>query len=55
MDEVILKVKDLNISYRTRKGEVRAVNGVNFEIKKGETLAIVGESGCGKSSLGRGL
>jgi|YelNatPaOPRAMG01_1025707.scaffolds.fasta_scaffold00243_13 peptide/nickel transport system ATP-binding protein len=55
MDEVVLKVKDLNISYRTKKGEVKAVNGVNFEVKRGETLAIVGESGCGKSSLGRGL
>lgn len=51
----ILKVQDFSLSYRTRKGDVEAVNKVNFELKKGETLAIVGESGCGKSSLARGL
>jgi len=55
MDEILLRVKDFNLSYRTKKGELKAVNNVNFELKKGETLAIVGESGCGKSSLGRGL
>jgi peptide/nickel transport system ATP-binding protein len=55
MGEVLLKVKDLNLSYRTKKGELKAVNDVSFELKEGETLAIVGESGCGKSSLGRGL
>ncbi|MCX7795109.1 MAG: ABC transporter ATP-binding protein [bacterium] len=51
----LLKVEDFSISYRTRKGDVEAVNNVNFELRKGETLAIVGESGCGKSSLARGL
>lgn len=51
----LLKVENFSISYRTRKGDVEAVNNVNFELKKGETLAIVGESGCGKSSLARGL
>lgn len=51
----LLKVQDFSLSYRTRKGDVEAVNKVNFELKKGETLAIVGESGCGKSSLARGL
>lgn len=51
----LLKVENFSISYRTRKGDVEAVNDVSFELKKGETLAIVGESGCGKSSLARGL
>lgn len=55
MDNTILKVEDFTVSYRTRKGDVEAVNRVSFELKKGETLAIVGESGCGKSSLARGL
>ncbi|HPO82540.1 MAG TPA: ABC transporter ATP-binding protein, partial [bacterium] len=52
---LLLKVKDFSLSYRTRKGDVEAVNRVNFDLKKGETLAVVGESGCGKSSLARGL
>jgi oligopeptide transport system ATP-binding protein len=47
--ENILEVKDLNISFHTFSGEVQAIRGVNFELKKGETLAIVGESGSGKS------
>ncbi|HPC77290.1 MAG TPA: ABC transporter ATP-binding protein, partial [bacterium] len=54
-DKLLLKVKDFSLSYRTRKGDVEAVNRVNFDLKKGETLAVVGESGCGKSSLARGL
>ena len=47
--EKILEVKNLNISFHTFAGEVQAIRGVNFELKKGETLAIVGESGSGKS------
>src|SRR5690606_31692295 len=38
--------------YRTRKGQVRAVDGVSFTLEPGRALGIVGESGCGKSSLG---
>lgn len=45
----ILEVKDLRISFFTYAGEVQAVRGVNFEVFKGEAIAIVGESGCGKS------
>lgn len=45
----ILEIQDLRVSYHTYAGEVQSVRGVSFSIEKGETLAIVGESGCGKS------
>ncbi|MCG3147842.1 MAG: Oligopeptide transport ATP-binding protein OppD [Verrucomicrobiae bacterium] len=45
----LLEVRNLQISFFTDEGEVRAVDGVSFAIQKGETLALVGESGCGKS------
>ena len=45
----ILEVKNLGISFRTEDGKAVAVNGVDFTLNKGETLGIVGESGCGKS------
>lgn len=47
--ENILRVTDLHVSFRARGGEVQAVRGVNFEVKRGEAIAIVGESGSGKS------
>lgn len=45
----LLEVKDLKTSFFTSKGEVKAVNGVSFHVDRGEVVAIVGESGCGKS------
>lgn len=51
----ILKVENLKMYYRTSKGSVKAINDISFDIKKGETLGIVGESGCGKTSLGTSL
>lgn len=47
--ERILKVRDLNISFKTDSGKVNAIRGVNLDLYKGETIAIVGESGSGKS------
>ena len=47
--ERILEVNNLNVSFRTYAGIVQAVRGVDFHVDRGETLAIVGESGCGKT------
>ena len=48
--DVILSVRNLWVEYTSGKQLVKAVNGVSFDIKRGESLGLVGESGCGKSS-----
>lgn len=53
--DTVLEVKDLSISFDTPEGEVQAVRNVNLNLKKGEILAIIGESGCGKSVLCQSL
>ena len=51
----ILEVKNLKISFKTFFGEVEAVRGIDFNVEKKKTLAIVGESGCGKSVTANGI
>ena len=46
----LLAVKDLRVYFRIMKGTVKAVDGVSFELKRGETMGLVGESGCGKTT-----
>ncbi|MEM4168679.1 MAG: ATP-binding cassette domain-containing protein [Thermoproteota archaeon] len=50
-----MEVKSLYLHYITRKGVVKAVDNINFNLNKGETISLVGESGCGKSSLARAI
>jgi peptide/nickel transport system ATP-binding protein len=52
---ILLRVEDLRLSFSTTKGVVRAVDGVSFELGHNHALVVLGESGCGKSSLARAL
>ena len=47
--DALLQVEDLQVEFRTRRGTALVLNGVDFEVHRGETLCVVGESGCGKS------
>jgi len=62
MDNNILEVKDLKVHFPIKKGLlmrttgfIKAVDGVTFNVKRGETLGLVGESGCGKTTVGRSI
>lgn len=51
----LLQVENLDLFYQTHRGEVQALQGVSFEVGKGEVVGLVGESGCGKTSLARAI
>ena len=53
--ETLVQVKNLKKYFQTKRGRLHAVDNVSFNIKKGETLGLVGESGCGKSTVGRAI
>jgi peptide/nickel transport system ATP-binding protein len=54
-DKPLLKVENLEVQFYSVEGTLRAVNGVTFNLRDGETLGIVGESGCGKSVTSQGI
>jgi len=54
-DGALLRVKDLCLHFRTTKGVVQAVDGVSFELKRKRSVTVLGESGCGKTSLARAI
>jgi len=53
MGETILEVKNLTKYFKTKYGILHAVDGVDFQLERGKTLGLVGESGCGKTTIGR--
>ncbi len=55
MADPILRVTGLTMHYRTRQGEVKAVDGVSFDLERGQVLGLVGESGCGTTSVAMSL
>jgi peptide/nickel transport system ATP-binding protein len=55
MSDILLDVKDLHVQFFLSEGVVHAVNGVSFQIERGKTLGMVGESGCGKSVTARAI
>lgn len=53
--ELVLQVKDISVVYHSPRGDVKATNNVSFELRKREALALIGESGCGKTTLSLAL
>ena len=54
-NQILLDIKNLSIAYFTDEGTVRAVNGINLQLRKGETLGLVGETGAGKTTTALGI
>lgn len=55
MSDVLIEVKDLRVEFDVREGIVKAVDGLTLDIKRGQTLGVIGESGCGKSMTARAI
>jgi len=55
VSEIVLEAKDLRVHYHTKRGPVKAVDGVTFDLHEGETVGVVGETGSGKSTLGKAI
>lgn len=55
MSEPVLSVRDLSIVYQARRGQVQAVRSISFDVERGEAVALIGESGSGKTTVGLGL
>ena len=55
MDDPLLVIDDVHVTFASRHGPVRAVDGVSLEVRRGEVVALVGESGCGKTTLLRAV
>lgn len=55
MGDGVLELRDVSVTFPSRRGDVRAVDGVSLEVRPGEVLALVGESGCGKTTLIRSV
>ena len=55
MSENVLRIRDLSVNYQTDRGVLEAIRHVNLDIPKGSIVGVVGESGCGKSTIGRSI
>ena len=55
MSEKLVEIKDLRVEFDVRAGIVKGVDGVSFDINRGETIGVIGESGCGKSVTARAI
>ena len=55
MTETLLSVRDLKVSYQVGKGSIDAVDGASFDVPRGSIVGLVGESGCGKTTVARAL
>ncbi len=55
MTDNVLSVRDLSIVYQARRGQVQAVRNISFDVERGEAVALIGESGSGKTTVGLGL
>jgi ABC-type glutathione transport system ATPase component len=54
-ENVVLQVNDLSIVYHSKRGDVKATSNVSFELKKGQAMALIGESGSGKTTISLSL